>query len=210
MYIVRGAQGFDVASLRQGDILEGVPFPLLEREQMRVLGEIAPDQDFTSVPALAAKLHPHRNDPEWTTATAPVRFGFCAVLSNCCDIEPRNGRVLARMIVLARLRPISPDLRNNQDNFDSLRANRDPRDRNQPGYIDYFYLEPHQQLQERDWNVEFNQVISLPATDITLLLRKKILQLDDRTRMKFKIKLGFTYMRPSQDELAAGLENPWQ
>ena len=51
---------------------------------------------------------------------------------------------------------------------------------------------------------------SLPTTDIALLLRKKILQLDDRTRMKFKIKLGFTLMRANEDELQAGLENPWQ
>jgi hypothetical protein len=28
--------------------------------------------------------------------------------------------------------------------------------------------------------------------------------------MKFKIKLGFTLMRANEDELQAGLENPWQ
>jgi len=71
-------------------------------------------------------------------------------------------------------------------------------------------LEPHALLQEFDWRVHFNQVVSLPTTDIALLLRKKILELDDRTRMKFKIKLGFTLMRTNDDELQTGLENPWQ
>ena len=98
----------------------------------------------------------------------------------------------------------------NPDLFSSLQANKDPRDRNDPGYIEYFYLEPHELLQGQDWRVHFNQVVTLPTTDITLLLRKKILQLDDRTRMKFKIKLGFTLMRANDDELKAGLENPWQ
>ena len=40
------------------------------------------------------------------------------------------------------------------------------------------------------------------------MLRKKILQIDDRTRVKFKIKLAFTLGRTNDDE--DGLENPWQ
>lgn len=177
---------------------------------MQILGEIVLGQDFSSIPSLAAKLHEHRNDTEWMTAIAPVRFGFCCILSHCCDLAPRNGQVQTHSVVLARLRPIPNQLRQNTDNFNSLRANKDPRDRENPGYIDYFYLESHANLQNRDWRVEFNQTVTLPTTDITLLLRKKILQLDDGTRMKFKIKLGFTYMRPTQEELNSGLENPWQ
>jgi len=41
-------------------------------------------------------------------------------------------------------------------------------------------------------------------------VRKKIIQLDDRTRVKFKIKLAFILGRTNDDEEAAGLENPWQ
>jgi hypothetical protein len=53
--------------------------------------------------------------------------------------------------------------------------------------------------------------VTLPTPTIAnFLLRKKILQLDDRARMKFKIKLGFTLMRVNDDERRAGLENPWQ
>lgn len=209
MYIVRGDAEFEVASLRQGDILEGVPFPLVDHTKIQVLGSIAPDQDFTSIPALEPKLHQHRDDREWTTAVAPLRFGFCAVLSNCCDLQPRNGKVQTHAVVLARLRPVPSDIKRNDEAFGSLRANKDPRDRTDAGYLEYFYFEAHERLSQQDWRVQFNQVVCLPTTDIALLLRKKILQLDDRTRMKFKIKLGFTYMRPSEEELAAGLENPW-
>lgn len=210
MYIRRDSDGFDVASLRQGDILEGVPFPLMDHGKINVLGSVAQDQDYNSLPPLSAKTHQHRDDREWVTAVIPVRFGFCAVLSNCCDLEPREGRIQAPVLTLARLRPIPNDIRSTPALFESLKANKDPRDRNDPGYIDFFYFEPHALLQNQDWRVHYNQVVTLPTTDITLLLRKKILQLDDRTRMKFKIKLGFTLMRANDDELIAGLENPWQ
>jgi hypothetical protein len=210
LYIVRGAEGFDIASLRQGDILEGVPFPLMDHGKMQVLGAISQDRDFNAIPVISPKTHQHRDDREWVTAIAPVRFGFCAVLSNCCDLEPRDGKVLAHAVVLARLRPIPNDIRNNAEWFGSLRANKDPRDRQNAGYIEWFYLEPHELLMGQDWRVHFSQVVALPTTDITLLLRKKILQLDDRTRMKFKIKLGFTFMRDNEDERVAGLLDPWQ
>jgi hypothetical protein len=99
LYIVREAEGFDVASLRQGDILEGVPFPLMDHAQIQILGNIAIDQDFQTIPVLSPKLHEHREDREWMTAVAPVRFGFCAVLSNCCDLEPRRGKIQAPAVV---------------------------------------------------------------------------------------------------------------
>lgn len=209
MYLVRGTEDFDDGSLRQGDILEGVPFALLEHGKMHVLGTIAQDYDYAATPSISAKTHEHRTDKGWVTIQVPARFGLCAVLSNCCDLEPRDGGVQAHAVTLARLRPVSPDTRNNAENFASLTANRDPRDTENPGYIDYFYLAPHTLLEGTDWNVHFNQVVTLPTTDIKLLLRRKVLQLDDRTRVKFKIKLAYALGRINDDEIAAGLENPW-
>lgn len=211
MYITRGEPGFDVATLRQGDILEGIPFALMDHKVLHILGSIQLDRDFNALPALSPATHAERDDREWLTALVPVRFGFCAVLSNCCDLEPREGRIAAPVFTLARLHRIPENVRNNPDLFNSLRLNKDPRDATDPGYIDFFYLEPHELLENRDWRVHFNQVTTLPTRNISdFLLRRKILQLDDRTRMKFKIKLGFTLMRANEDERRAGLENPWQ
>jgi hypothetical protein len=211
LYIVRGAEGFDVATLRQGDILEGIPFPLLDHRTLQLLGNIQTDRDFNGAPEITPATHKQREDREWLTALVPVRFGLCIVLSNCCDLEPQEGRISAPVFNLARVHPIPENLRNNPDLFASLRANKDPRDPNDPGYIDFFYLEPHALLQNRDWRVHYNQVTTLPTSSIApVLLRKKILQLDDRTRMKFKIKLGFTLMRVNDEERRLGLENPWQ
>jgi hypothetical protein len=99
------------------------------------------------------------------------------------------------MVSLGRLRPVSPDIRRDPERFASLQGNNDPRDQRDAGYISYFYLEPHALLQNQDWIVQFDQTVDIPSTDIALLLRKKIIQLDDRTRVKFKIKLGVTFLR---------------
>ena len=210
MYIARGENGFDYGSLRQGDVLEGVPFSLLDVRTLQLIGTICPNHDYNSIPIIDVKTHEQRQDREWATAIAPVRFGFCIVLSNCCDLEVRENRIAAPVFTLARIRTIPQGVRNNTENFESLRANKDPRDPENPGYIDYFYLNPHPLLNGADWRVHFNQVTTLPTDAIpTVLIRKKILQLDDRTRAKFKIKLGFTYARMNDGELNAGLENPW-
>jgi hypothetical protein len=209
LYIDRDTEGFDIAVLRQGDILAGVPFPRMNQTEMQMLGEINPTEDLTSVPSLKAKLAEHRDDKEWTSAIVPVRFGFCAIVSNCCDLEPHGGRIQGHAILLARLQPIPVDIRRNQANLDSLRANKDPRNKANAGYMDFFYLEPHAKLLNQDWRIHFNQIVCLPTTDITLLLGKKLLQLDDRTRAKFKIKLGTKFMRLTDEELAAGFAEPW-
>ncbi len=208
MYFTRGTEGFDSLSLRQGDILAGIPFPLLDRNSLTVLGSIPADYDYAALATITPRTHVHRFDREWVTVQVPVRFCPCAVLSNCCDLEPRDGQIKVRMVTLARLRPISNDIRRDPERLASLQANKDPRDQVDHGYLDYFYMEPHALLQNQDWNVEFAQVVSIPASDIDLMLRKKILQLDDRTRVKFKIKLAFTLGRTNDDE--DGLENPWQ
>lgn len=210
MYLLRGTEGFEIASLRQGDILTGIPFPLVAQSKMHVLGAVAEEYDYSALPVLVPKTHEHRTDMEWVTLQVPARFCLCSVLSNCCDLELRNGRISAQMVTLARLRPISRDIRNDPERLGSLQANKDPRDQQDAGYIGYFYLEAHELLQNQDWVVQFDQVVAIPATDIGLLLRKKVIQLDDRTRVKFKIKLGVTFLRINNEEIAAGLENPWQ
>jgi hypothetical protein len=174
------------------------------------MGGIPQEFAYTAIPPISAlEIAPHRGEAGWVTIQVPAKFCYCSVISNCCDLEPRGGRVRTHAFSLARLRTISDDLRRDADRFNSLAANKDPRDPKAPGYIDYFYMEPHPLLEAHDWSVHFNQIVTLPTSDIELLLQRKILQLDDRTRMKFKIKLAFTIGRPNQEELAAGLENPW-
>lgn len=169
MFIARGEARFEDTGLRQGDILEGVPFPLLDDSKLRIFVDIAHDWDFKSIDSLTPKRHRERNDDQWVTAHVPIRFGYCALLANCCDLELRDGRIPAPTVALARLHPIGDILRD-QERLASLKANKDPRNQRDPGYIDFFYLERHELLQNQEWKVHFNQVVSLPTQDLNRLL----------------------------------------
>jgi hypothetical protein len=90
-----------------------------------------------------------------------------------------------------------------------LSGNKDPRRSNDPGYINLFYIPPDERLDGKEWVVDYNQLISVPAVEFPAILRKKILQMEDGWRVKFKIKLMASLSRLTEDERNAGLENPW-
>jgi hypothetical protein len=212
LYIARGAPGFDAASLRQGDILAGIPFVLLEHAKTHVIARVLEDYPFAGLPQLQCQTQNHRDDAEWVLVQALAKYGFCSVISHCCDLEPRaGGRVVTPAINFARLRLVPPDLRNNAERFASLSSNADPRNPAGPVYFDRFYLEAHADLNNTDWIIHYNQIVTIPVTqqDVAILLAKKVLQLDDRTRAKFKIKLATSLGRLTDDEVNAGLANPW-
>jgi hypothetical protein len=210
LYIVRGAAGFEADVLRQGDILRQIPFPLLDHSQIRILGIAqAGGPEAAACPPIIGDVHTRYNDNQWVTIQVPARFGFFAVSSHCCELEPRNNRIRTPTMTLARLRLISDDVRNNAANFASLRANKDSSDPNDPGYKDLFYVEPHPALDNYDWAINFNQTITVPTLDAPYLLGRKVLQMDDRTRAKFKTKLAYSLGKYTDEEVAAGLDEPW-
>src|SRR5262249_39878356 len=95
----------------------------------------------------------HRNDAEWVLVQALAKYGFCSVISHCCDLEPRNGKVQTQPINFARLRPVPNDLRANAERFATLSSNADPRNQAGPVYFDRFYLQAHADLNNTDWIV---------------------------------------------------------
>ena len=58
----------------------------------------------------------------------------------------------------------------------------DPRDPQNPGYVNPFYIESRPELDLIDWVVDYNQVFSVPREEFPEILRNKALQLDDRAR----------------------------
>jgi hypothetical protein len=139
-----------------------------------------------------------------------LRFSPGAVLAHCCELELRNGKCLLPMIPIARLVAVKVSIANDACKIASLRTNKDPRNPEDSGYIDYFYLAAHDRLNDAEWVVDYCQISSVPGTEYVSLLRRKVLQLSDRERVKFKIKLAaFIGSRLTDEELALGLENPW-
>jgi hypothetical protein len=198
----------DATCLRQGDILGGIPFPRLNSAELRILGTIGPGPQ-PAVPTLAAKTNTHRDDANWLVAQYPARLSFCAVLSQCCYLEPRNGQVRIPAFSLARLIAIPRGIASDPQGLASLRANKDPRNTSDPGYLNFFHIPAHDRIERKEWVVDYNQTISIPGVEFPSVLSQKILQMDDQNRVKFKIKLASCLSRLTDEEREAGLENPW-
>jgi len=208
MYVTPAAM--EVNCLRQGDIINAIPFPILDSE-FSILSKIDYEVRVqTPHPKVVAVPIEHRSSRDCVMALAKTRLCLGAVLAHCCELELRNGKCLLPTIPIARLVPVKPAILNDEAKIASLRGNKDPRNQDNPGYIDYFYLEPHERLNDREWMVDYCQISSVPGTEYPALLRQKVLQLSDRDRVKFKIKLAaFLGSRLTDEELTQGLENPW-
>ncbi len=200
----------DMTCLRQGDVLKGIPFPLIRPQDLCVLGSVIDEgRSHSQAPTLVAATHKHRDDPYWLKAQMQVRLSFCAVLSQCCDLELKHGRFQMPAFAVARLVRIPKSILDSSEKLASLSANKDPRDPKDPGYINFFYMPLRASLENQEWIVDYNQTLCIPGSEFSAVLKKKILQMDDRSRMKFKIKLAASFGRPTDEEIAAGLENPW-
>jgi hypothetical protein len=199
----------DMTCLRQGDILEDIPFPLLRSEDFIYLGKVDPQRAQSAASTLSSVTRIIRNDPNWLTAQLPVRLSFCAVISQCCDLEPRHGKISMPAFAVARLIIVPPGIIADPQRLGSLQNNKDPRDPNDPGYLNLFYIPQHERLNGKDWVIDYNQTTAIPGSEFPAILRRKILQMEDDWRVKFKIKLAACLTRLTDEEREAGLENPW-
>jgi hypothetical protein len=200
-------QDADTTCLRQGDVLKDIPYPLLSSQEVAILGRFVEGPD--SPRPLAAIARVHRNDPNWLTAQVPVRLSYCCVASQCCDLEPRHEKIRMPAFVVARLIQVPAQIIADTQRLASLRANKDPRVQNDPGFLNLFHVSAHDCIGSQEWVVDFNQLLSIPSSEFPGILGRKILQMNDRSRVKFKIKFAASLARITEDERAAGLENPW-
>jgi len=199
----------DRSCLRQGDILDAVLFPIFGQDTA-VLGTIDRDGAI-EVPHPRIKTIPreHRNQTDCFTLQLKARLAPGAVLAHCCELELRNGRCLLPAIPIARLISVKPTIIGDASKIASLRANKDPRNTIDPGYLDYFYLPSHELIGGIEKVVDFSQISSVPGDEYQQVLKRKVMQLEDRERVKFKIKLAAYLGRLTDEEHKLGLENPW-
>lgn len=196
----------DRGCLRQGDILERIPFPLLQLEDLTVLGKINSQPSELPYPNIDTALTTHRKDPNFFTGQALMRLSYGVVFSHCCELEPRNGKMFGSAFTVARLVPIKQSILEDRDKLNSLRANPDPRS-GIPSYIDYFHIASNPKTENKEWMVDFAQIVSIPKTEFPGILKRKILQMDDRTRVKFKIKAAAYFGRITEEEAQGAFMN---
>jgi hypothetical protein len=175
-----------------------------------VLGKIDQEVDIQIPhPKIVAIAREHRSKEDCLTMQVKARLCPGAVIAHCCELELRNEKCLLPMIAAARLVPVKPSIIKDSEKLLSLRANKDPRNGEDSGFLDYFYLPPHEVIGGVECVVDFSQITSLPGTEYQFLLRRKVLQLLDREQVKFKIKLAVYLGRLTDEEHELGLENPW-
>jgi hypothetical protein len=203
-------QDADMACLRQGDIVAGIPFPLLGLKEVLILATMLPERSEVALPILAPSTRVHRDDPNWLTCQMPVRLSFCAVVSQCCDLEPRYGKILMPSFAVARLIPVPARIVADPQRLSSLRENKDPRNVADPGYVNLFHVPAHERVDGKEWVVNYNQMIAIPGSEFPAIVKRKVLQMEDQWRVKFKIKLAASLSRLTEEERDAGFENPWR
>lgn len=145
---------------------------------------------MSTTQALLVMPRTHRNQPDDITLQVKARVDPCIVLAHCCELEPPHGKCPLPMITVGRIIPVKPSIKQDEAKLASLQANKDARNPEDPGIIDYFYLEPHEMLGGEGCVVDFSQTTSVSGSEYQLLIGRRVLQLLDRERVKFKIKLA--------------------
>ena len=197
-----------MSCLRQGDILANILYPLIVTQDVRFMGVMDANDLENRPPSFRADTPLYRKLPALACQLIS-RVGYAAIISNCCDIEPENNAIRrTHALVLARLVPIPVGIERDAKNLESLKANRNPLNpEGGPGHINRFYIQSHELLEGREWIVDYSQVLSMPSAEFPEILKRKILQMDDDSRIRFKVKLAASFGRFSSEEQASG--HPW-
>src|SRR5262249_53342336 len=117
-------------------------------------------------------------------------------------------KLLGSAFTVARLVPVKQSIIADRNKLTSLRANKDPRS-TEPGFIDYFYISAQPQIDDKEWMVDFSQIVSLPKSEFPAILQQKVLQMDNRSRVKFKIKIAAYLSRITDEEEQENVHEPW-
>ncbi|MFY9725803.1 MAG: hypothetical protein WB579_18035 [Bryobacteraceae bacterium] len=196
----------DMTCLRQGDILGNMPFPVMRSGKLSFVGKIEPptpgsEPAFVPLPSEDAR-------GRLFSIQTPARIIFAAVISQCCDIAPRRGGKIEgqHTIALARLVPLPDKARGDPELLASLRANSNPTGP-EAAFLGLFHVPAHAALNNAEWAIDYSQVLCVPAPDLSVVVRRKLLQMTDEARIKFKIKLSYFYGRLTDEEIA--MDHEW-
>jgi len=63
---------------------------------------------------------------------------------------------------------------------------------------------------EGEYLADFGLLTSFGWPDYDLILGKKVHQLDNENRNKFRVKVGALFGRPTEEDRLAGLSNPYE
>jgi hypothetical protein len=194
----------DTTALRQGDIIRGVYFPLLRMDAPpRVVGTFAAGSgERVDLKAVTEQI----GRSWYLLVQTHAVMSFCAVLSQDCDVDLKQSPP-PPSFVLCRLIPVPEPIKRKEFLYGALKGNLDPYGDQRP-FFQLFYIGRAVGLDE-EYVADYGQVMTVAWRDYNAALRNKILQMDDVSRAKFRVKAGAHFGRATEEDRIAGREDPW-
>ncbi len=186
--------------LRQGDVIYGLYFPLVNSADILVLGRpttptIIPGQETTLSPVIGAR----GENKDAVLVQMYARQGYSIILSQCCDLALREGgKMNSPAFVVAPLADVPYSIRTNDDRLELLKQN------SLEHFTSLFYL-PCTAPLSSEMAVDFSRMASIANKDYSHAIAGKLLQMTDESRVKLKTKLAGHFGRPTEAELATNL-----
>lgn len=188
-------------SLRQGDVIADVFFPLTRPSLLRYLAT------YESGSGTHLRLQPLIEVPvgsrkEYVQSLSHGVVAHGAVMNQCCDLDRRHPKLsfsLCRLILFERDR---------YKHVDALINNIDPWGPENP-HFEFFYIGQIDGL-EGEYLADFGLLTSFGWSDYNFILGKKLHQLNDLNRNKFRVKVGAFWSRPPEEDVQTGMANPYE
>lgn len=187
----------DLTALRQGDIVRGFYYPILKNSDLDLLGKPA---TIEYPPAKEIVLHASVINNKHVQCLLKLLPSLTIVVSQCCDVEGRDGAIEAPSFVLAPIDDVKIFVKSGKTpaQIEKFMAN------DLSEYSNYFYLVDCPDILGAGF-VNFNRVFSVHRDDYSAALRGKVLQMTDEARILFKLKLAKHFGRPTDEELEKGI-----
>jgi hypothetical protein len=193
------AEAPDTTELWQGDIIQGLFFPIIDVEQFKIIGRPSEDSHSQdSALTLSPVVSRVKDKIDHFNAQIEVVRGYSIVLSQCCDLALHNGKPKAPYFVVSPLLDILYPITNDPEKFALFKENT------LDNFLSQFFI-PQQSPLSQDYAVDFGRLVSIPKSGYSFALKNKVLQMDDKSRVRLKLKLAHHFGRPTQDEMEAGI-----
>lgn len=180
--------------LRQGDIIEGLLFPIMQFRQLSLLGTPHESSFSNTSPNLLATFEEKK---KVFTAQVKVFQAFAIVLSQCCDIAIRaDGKLDAPVFVVAPLIDVPYQVQKNSEMLSLLQNN------STENFVNFFYITQQDPL-PKSFIVDFGRPLSVPREELSFVLSRKVLEMTSESRLKFKNNLSFHFGRLTLEEQEA-------
>jgi hypothetical protein len=178
--------------LRQGDILQGLYYPLMVCRDLPLIGTSTDPVSVEEPLSLLARSK-SKHSVDWLDAQLQVCRVLAIVLSQCCDLELRNEKLQINSFIVSPLLKLEYQITSDPERYETFKRNPIS------DYVNWFYL-PHRPPLIDERMVDFNRLVSIPRAEYGLALRGKILQMTDEARVRLKVKLSQHFGRPLPEE----------